>query len=151
MSTTDMERKKPSLSKTAARKNRYHYHMRIVKCFGVDMTLDNVTVAMVYFVQGVLGLARLAVTFSLKDDFWILLSWMATFVDSKYSAAFSIVVGSLSVAFSDVVVDSMVVERARGESQKYFRIFYNHNVGVPQLLEELLVPLLVGPWWMLMV
>ncbi|KAF8392399.1 hypothetical protein HHK36_022741 [Tetracentron sinense] len=47
------------------------------------------------------------------------LSWslMATFVDSKYSAAFCILLGSLSVAFSDVVVDSMVVERARGESQ----------------------------------
>lgn len=32
-------------------------------------------------------------------------SWslMATFVDSKYSAAFSILLGSLSVAFSDVV------------------------------------------------
>ncbi|XP_019442185.1 PREDICTED: folate-biopterin transporter 1, chloroplastic isoform X2 [Lupinus angustifolius] len=42
---------------------------------------------------------------------------MATFVDNKYTAAFSILLGSLSVAFSDVVVDSMVVERARGESQ----------------------------------
>jgi hypothetical protein len=42
---------------------------------------------------------------------------MAGFVDSKYSAAFCILLGSLSVAFSDVVVDSMVVERARGESQ----------------------------------
>ncbi|KAM3707257.1 hypothetical protein ACB098_02G012000 [Castanea mollissima] len=47
------------------------------------------------------------------------LSWslMASFVDSKYDAAFCILLGSLSVAFSDVVVDSMVVERARGESQ----------------------------------
>ncbi|KAK6146064.1 hypothetical protein DH2020_019933 [Rehmannia glutinosa] len=47
------------------------------------------------------------------------LSWslMATFVDSKYGVAFCILLGSLSVAFSDVVVDSMVVERARGESQ----------------------------------
>eukprot|EP00268_Persea_americana_P021983 TRINITY_DN2185_c0_g1_i4.p1 TRINITY_DN2185_c0_g1~~TRINITY_DN2185_c0_g1_i4.p1 ORF type:complete len:386 (+),score=62.39 TRINITY_DN2185_c0_g1_i4:401-1558(+) len=47
------------------------------------------------------------------------LSWtmMATFVDSKYDTAFCILLGSLSVAFSDVVVDSMVVERARGESQ----------------------------------
>ncbi|KAL2922619.1 Folate-biopterin transporter 1 chloroplastic [Bienertia sinuspersici] len=46
-------------------------------------------------------------------------SWtlMATIVDSKYSAAFCILLGSLSVAFSDVVVDSMIVERARGESQ----------------------------------
>ncbi|KHN15760.1 hypothetical protein glysoja_012552 [Glycine soja] len=121
---------------------------------------------MVYFVQGVLGLARLAVNFYLKDDLhldpaeaavisgfsalpWLVkplygfisdsvplfgyrrrsylvlsgllgaLSWslMATFVDNKYSAGFCILLGSLSVAFSDVVVDSMVVERARGESQ----------------------------------
>ncbi|KAL8047961.1 hypothetical protein ABFX02_07G032700 [Erythranthe guttata] len=42
---------------------------------------------------------------------------MATFVDTKYGVAFCILLGSLSVAFSDVVVDSMVVERSRGESQ----------------------------------
>uniref|UniRef100_A0A0E0AGB8 Major facilitator superfamily (MFS) profile domain-containing protein n=1 Tax=Oryza glumipatula TaxID=40148 RepID=A0A0E0AGB8_9ORYZ len=128
---------------------------------GVELSPDNMAVATVYFVQGVLGLARLAVSFYLKDDLhldpaetavisgfsslpWLIkpldsiplfgyrrrsylilsgflgaLSWglMATLVDSKYSAAFSILLGSLSVAFSDVVVDSMVVERARGESQ----------------------------------
>ncbi|XP_075473538.1 folate-biopterin transporter 1, chloroplastic isoform X2 [Primulina tabacum] len=121
---------------------------------------------MVYFVQGVLGLSRLAVSFYLKDDLhldpaetavisgvsslpWLVkplygfisdsiplfgyrrrsylvlsgllgaLSWalMASFVDSKYGVAFCILLGSLSVAFSDVVVDSMIVERARGESQ----------------------------------
>lgn len=137
-----------------------------IKFFGVDLSPDNIAVAMVYFVQGVLGLARLAVSFYLKDDLhldpaetavisgfsalpWLVkplygfisdsvplfgyrrrsylvlsgllgaLSWslMATFVDSKYGAAFCILLGSLSVAFSDVVVDSMVVERARGESQ----------------------------------
>lgn len=43
-------------------------------------------------------------------------SFMATLVNSKYGAAMCILLGSLSVAFSDVVVDSMVVERARGES-----------------------------------
>lgn len=42
---------------------------------------------------------------------------MAAVVDDKYSAALSIILGSLAVAISDVVVDSMVVERARGESQ----------------------------------
>ncbi|KAM7277968.1 hypothetical protein ACFE04_005102 [Oxalis oulophora] len=137
-----------------------------VQFFGVDLSPDNVAVAMVYFVQGVLGLARLAVSFYLKDDLhldpaetavisgfsslpWLIkplygfisdsvplfgyrrrsylvlsgllgaFSWtlMATFVDNKYNAAFCILLGSLSVAFSDVVVDSMVVERARGESQ----------------------------------
>ncbi|KAL5657019.1 hypothetical protein ACJX0J_030182, partial [Zea mays] len=139
---------------------------RYFTAFGVDLSPDNMAVAIVYFVQGVLGLARLAVSFYLKDDLhldpaetavvsgfsslpWLIkplygfisdsiplfgyrrrsylflsgllgaLSWslMATVVSSKYSAAFSILLGSLSVAFSDVVVDSMVVERARGESQ----------------------------------
>ncbi|KAG6597436.1 folate-biopterin transporter 1, chloroplastic-like [Cucurbita moschata] len=142
------------------------YYPSAIKFFGVDLSPDNVAVAMVYFVQGVLALARLAVSFYLKDDLhldpaetavvsgfsafpWLIkplygfisdsvplfgyrrrsylilsgllgaLSWtlMATLVDSKYGAAFCILLGSLSVAFSDVVVDSMVVERARGESQ----------------------------------
>uniref|UniRef100_A0ACD5XD47 Uncharacterized protein n=1 Tax=Avena sativa TaxID=4498 RepID=A0ACD5XD47_AVESA len=136
------------------------------KAFGVDLSPDNIAVATVYFVQGVLGLSRLAVSFYLKDDLqldpaetavitgfsalpWLVkplygfisdsvplfgyrrrsylilsgilgaISWsfMATIVDDKYSAALSIILGSLAVAFSDVVVDSMVVERARGESQ----------------------------------
>lgn len=39
-----------------------------VKWLGVDLSPDNFAVAMVYFVQGVLGLARLAVNFYLKDD-----------------------------------------------------------------------------------
>ncbi|KAL5210273.1 hypothetical protein ABZP36_005896 [Zizania latifolia] len=139
---------------------------RYFKAFGVDLSPDNVAVAIVYFVQGVLGLSRLAVSFYLKDDLhldpaetavisglsalpWLVkplygfisdsiplfgyrrrsylilsgllgaLSWslMATIVDGKYSAAISITLGSLAVAISDVVVDSMVVERARGEPQ----------------------------------
>lgn len=38
------------------------------KVLGVELSPDNFAVAMVYFVQGVLGLARLAVSFYLKDD-----------------------------------------------------------------------------------
>lgn len=158
--TTETDLEASSTSKNVLRKNRYS------TLFGIDLSPDTVAVAMVYFVQGVLGLARLAVSFYLKDDLhldpaeaavisgisafpWLVkplygfisdsiplfgyrrrsylvlsgllgaLSWslMATSVDSKYSAAFCILLGSLSVAFSDVVVDSMVVERARGESQ----------------------------------
>ncbi|KAI4345654.1 hypothetical protein L6164_012754 [Bauhinia variegata] len=164
MLTTEAELEVSSTNKTAPRRNRYR--MSTIKLFGVDLSPDNIAVAMVYFVQGVLGLARLAVSFYLKDDLhldpaetalisgfsalpWLVkplygfisdsvplfgyrrrsylvlsgllgaLSWslMATFVDNKYSTAFCILLGSLSVAFSDVVVDSMVVERARGESQ----------------------------------
>ncbi|WJX20927.1 hypothetical protein P8452_10410 [Trifolium repens] len=160
MLTTETDLEASSTSKTALRKNKYG------TLYGIDLSPDTVAVAMVYFVQGVLGLARLAVSFYLKDDLhldpaeaavisgisafpWLVkplygfisdsiplfgyrrrsylvlsgllgaLSWslMATFVDSKYSAAICILLGSLSVAFSDVVVDSMVVERARGESQ----------------------------------
>uniref|UniRef100_A0A7I4BKJ3 Uncharacterized protein n=1 Tax=Physcomitrium patens TaxID=3218 RepID=A0A7I4BKJ3_PHYPA len=42
---------------------------------------------------------------------------LAVVVDNKYAAMTAILLSSLSVAFSDVVVDSMVVEKARGESQ----------------------------------
>ncbi|KAL5782640.1 hypothetical protein ACOSP7_007669 [Xanthoceras sorbifolium] len=164
MLTTNVKEEISSSNKAVTHKSRYLTSG--VKCFGVDLSPDNFAVAMVYFVQGVLGLSRLAVSFYLKDDLrldpaetavisgfsalpWLIkplygfisdsvplfgyrrrsylvlsgllgaFSWtlMATFVDSKYSAAFSILLGSLSVAFSDVVVDSMVVERARGESQ----------------------------------
>ncbi|KAL3505937.1 hypothetical protein ACH5RR_031319 [Cinchona calisaya] len=162
--TTSVEKDTSSSSKNATSKGRYSVNS--ITLFGVDLTPDNIAVAMVYFVQGVLGISRLAVSFYLKDDLhldpaetavisgfsslpWLIkplygfisdsfplfgyrrrsylvlsgllgaISWclMATFVDSKYDAAFCILLGSLSVAFSDVVVDSMVVERARGESQ----------------------------------
>jgi folate/biopterin transporter len=119
----------------------------------------------VYFVQGILGLARLAVSFFLKDDLglspaqvaalmgvaaipWTIkplfgfmsdglplfgyrrrpylvisgllgaLSWLAlaTWVDNAWTATTAILLTSLSVAISDVIVDSLVVERAREES-----------------------------------
>jgi len=41
---------------------------RYFTAFGVDLSPDNMAVAIVYFVQGVLGLARLAMSFYLKDD-----------------------------------------------------------------------------------
>lgn len=44
------------------------YFVNSVRLFGVDLTADTIAVAMVYFVQGVLGLSRLAVSFYLKDD-----------------------------------------------------------------------------------
>ncbi|KAL3812603.1 hypothetical protein ACJIZ3_013871 [Penstemon smallii] len=162
--TTTVDEDTSSTIKTASHKKRYSINS--IKLFGVDLTPDNIAVAMVYFVQGVLGLSRLAVSFYMKDDLhldpaetavisgisalpWLVkplygfisdsfplfgyrrrsylvlsgllgaFSWslMATIVDSKYGVAFCILLGSLSVAFSDVVVDSMVVERARGESQ----------------------------------
>ena len=53
-STDDVRKSKPG--------SRYY------TAFGVDLSPDNMAVAIVYFVQGVLGLARLAVSFYLKDD-----------------------------------------------------------------------------------
>lgn len=41
-------------------------HKRYV--FGVEANPDTVAIAMVYFVQGVLGLSRLAVSFFFKDE-----------------------------------------------------------------------------------
>ena len=122
-------------------------------------------ILLVYFVQGILGLARLAVSFFLKDDLGlspaqvaalmgiVSLPWMvkplfgfisdglpifgyrrrpylflsgllgaaswvalATVVQSAWAATLAIALSSLSVAISDVIVDSLVVERARKES-----------------------------------
>ncbi len=133
---------------------------------GQPLTLELSAILMVYFVQGVLGLARLAVSFFLKDDIalspaevsalmgiaalpWTIkpvfgfmsdglpifryrrrpyliisgvlgaIAWlaMATVVDTALKATAAILLSSLSVAVSDVIVDSLVVERARDENQ----------------------------------
>ena len=133
---------------------------------GQPLTLELSAILIVYFVQGILGLARLAVSFFLKDDIglspaevsalmgiaalpWTIkpvfgflsdglpifryrrrpylilsgvlgaIAWlaMATVVDTPIKAAVTILLSSLSVAISDVIVDSLVVERARDEGQ----------------------------------
>jgi len=119
----------------------------------------------VYFVQGILGLARLAISFFLKDELglnpaqvaaltgiaiipWIIkplfgflsdafpllgyrrrsylflsgivgtMGWLAlaTVVKQPWSAAGAMLLISVSVAIADVIADSLVVERARAES-----------------------------------
>ncbi|VEP16742.1 Folate-biopterin transporter [Hyella patelloides LEGE 07179] len=133
--------------------------------FGNEPTPELLAILTVYFVQGILGLARLAVSFFLKDNIgltpaevaaltgissipWIIkpvfgflsdgipifgyrrrpylilsgflgtLSWLALafIVDSSLTATIAILITSLSVAISDVIVDSLVVARAREES-----------------------------------
>ncbi|GBF79579.1 folate/biopterin family MFS transporter [Aphanothece sacrum] len=133
--------------------------------FGNEPTPELLAILNVYFVQGILGLARLAVSFFLKDDLgltpaqmgaligvaaipWIIkpvfgflsdglplfgyrrrsymilsgllgsLSWiiLATVVHNVWSATLTLLLTSISVAISDVIVDSLVVERARKES-----------------------------------
>ena len=66
MLTSDVERETEASGGNGKRKSR-SISSRI-KCFGVALSPDSVAVAMVYFVQGVLGLSRLAVSFYLKDD-----------------------------------------------------------------------------------
>jgi folate/biopterin transporter len=133
---------------------------------GNEPNAELIAILTVYFVQGILGLSRLAVSFFLKDELllspvqvsallgivflpWMIkpvfgfisdglpifgyrrrpylilsgilgtASWMslATIVHTSWAATLAIAIGSLSVAMSDVIVDSLVVERARGESQ----------------------------------
>jgi folate/biopterin transporter len=133
--------------------------------FGNEPSPELIAILTVYFVQGILGLARLAVSFFLKDDLhlspaevaalmgvaslpWVIkpvfgfisdglpilgyrrrpylilsgllgtFAWLAlaTVVDSAATATFAILITSLSVAVSDVIVDSLIVERARQES-----------------------------------
>lgn len=142
-------------------KNRFQQ----ILFFGHEPTPELLAILSVYFVQGILGLARLAVSFFLKDDLglnpaqmgaltgvaalpWIIkplfgllsdgfpifgyrrrpylilsgilgsLSWviMATSVHTIWAATLTLLISSLSVAVSDVIVDSLVVERARNES-----------------------------------
>ena len=132
---------------------------------GQPLTSELAAILLVYFVQGILGLARLAVSFFLKDDLglspaevgaltgiatlpwtikplfgfisdglpilgyrrrpYLMLSgllgassWLALaiLVQSKWAAIAAITASSLSVAVGDVIVDSLVVERARRES-----------------------------------
>lgn len=133
--------------------------------FGNEPTTELIAILIVYFVQGILGLARLAVSFFLKDDLalspaqvaalmgiaalpWVIkpvfgflsdglpifgyrrrpylilsgllgtVAWLslATVVHTAWAATSAILLSSLSVAISDVIVDSLVVERARAES-----------------------------------
>lgn len=130
---------------------------------GFSPTPELAAVLSVYFVQGALGLSRLAISYFLKDDIglspaecaaltgaaitpWLIkplygflsdalplfgyrrrsyligagavgaVAWLslATVVDSALTALIASVATSLSVAMSDVVVDSIVVERVRG-------------------------------------
>ncbi len=133
--------------------------------FGNEPTAELIGILIVYFVQGILGLARLAVSFFLKDELglspaqvaammgiaalpWVIkplfgflsdglplfgykrrpylvlsglmgtTAWLglATVVHTAWAATGAILLSSLSVAVSDVIVDSLVVERARKES-----------------------------------
>src|SRR4028119_1705067 len=132
--------------------------------FGHEPSTELIAILTVYFVQGILGLARLAVSFFLKDELglspaqvsglfgivalpWIIkpvfgflsdglpifgyrrrpyivlsgllgtAAWgsLATIVHTPLAATGAIALSSLGLAVSDVIADSLVVERARKE------------------------------------
>jgi folate/biopterin transporter len=132
---------------------------------GHQPTPELIAILLVYFVQGILGLARLAVSFFLKDQLhmspaevsammgivsipWMVkpllgfisdglpilgyrrrpylilsgvlgaLSWigMGTIVTVPWQATVAVALSSFSIAISDVIADSLVVERARQEN-----------------------------------
>ncbi|MEI6443066.1 MAG: folate/biopterin family MFS transporter [Nostocales cyanobacterium ELA583] len=133
---------------------------------GNEPSAELIVIITIYFVQGILTLSRLAVSFFLKDELLLspvqmsaiigigTLPWMikplygfisdslplfgyhrkpyivlsgiigcaawvclGTVVHTSSTATIMIVLASLSVAISDVIVDSIVVERARSESE----------------------------------
>ena len=64
--------------------------------FGVEWSPDTIAIAMVYFVQGILGLSRLAVTFFLKDDLHLdpaEVSWLQDGLFHVSSVCMSIIPG----------------------------------------------------------
>ncbi|MEM8640905.1 MAG: folate/biopterin family MFS transporter [Cyanobacteria bacterium P01_G01_bin.54] len=133
--------------------------------FGQRPSPELIAILAVYFVQGILGLSRLAVSFFLKDALslspaevaalvgiatlpWVIkplfgflsdgvplfnyrrrpylilsgllgaIAWLclATLAHSVWSVTLALLGTSLSVAISDVIADSIVVERIRGQS-----------------------------------
>ena len=134
--------------------------------FGNEPTPELFAILAIYFVQGILGLSRLAVSFFLKDDLglspaevaalmgvasipWMIkplfgfvsdglpilgyhrrpyivlsgllgcLAWvgLGLWVTTPLWATVAVALSSLSVALSDVIADSIVVERARDEDE----------------------------------
>ncbi|MDY6784983.1 MAG: folate/biopterin family MFS transporter [Cyanobacteriota bacterium] len=150
---------------TDARLSRLRTTLKDKILLGNEPTPELFAILTVYFVQGILGLARLAVSFFLKDELglspaqtaammgiaaipwtikplfgflsdglplfgyrrrpYLILggllgtwSWIAlgTVVNDPWTATVAILFTSLSVAISDVIVDSLIVERVHHES-----------------------------------
>ena len=150
---------------TLALHNTFKARCKRFLLFGNEPTPELFAILTVYFIQGVLGLAQLAVKFFLKDDLglsptrmaalsgiialpWVIkplfgflsdgvpiagyrrrpylilagilgsLAWiaLATIARDGWTATLFLILTSVSVATSDVIIDSIVVERARRES-----------------------------------
>ena len=150
-----------------------------------DITPVMVTILAVYFVQGVLGLSRLAVSFYFKDELhlspadagallsfsslpWLVkplygflsdgfplfgyrrrsylflsgllgcISWIAfgTIVHDTSSALVCVIASSASVAISDVVADSIVVEQSRVINEESTAIQQKGEIYALDYIEE---------------
>ena len=162
--TPEIDSPNPESSPTGSNRLKHFIEQRIL--LGQPLTTELTAILLVYFVQGILGLSRLAVSFFLKDELalspaevaaltgiaslpwtikplfgflsdglplfryrrrpYLILSgvlgaaaWvaLATVVNSGAWATAMILLSSASVAIADVIADSLVVERARVESQ----------------------------------
>lgn len=160
--TIEVNREKNILEKTIDPADVKDTNKPAINLGGVELSPELIAILTVYFVQGALGLSRLAVSFFMKDELhlsptdmaaiggvtslpWVIkplygflsdgipifgykrrsyliiagilgcLSWLAlgTIVTDAQSAVAAIVIGSASVAVSDVVADSIVVEKSR--------------------------------------
>ncbi|BCX11847.1 MAG: MFS transporter [Thermosynechococcus sp.] len=144
---------------------RWFQWLKETLLFGQEPSGELLAILLVYFVQGVLGLARLAISFFFKDELglspaevaalmgvaalpWVIKpvfglvsdslpllgfrrrsylvlagllgcgAWLSlgTWVATPWQATAAILAASMAIALSDVIVDSLVVERARQES-----------------------------------
>jgi len=152
-------------SRTQQVKTRVRTFIKDKLFLGNDPTPELIAIVSIYVVRGILNLARLAISFFLKDELgltpaevsvltgfavlpWVIkplfgflsdgfpilgyrrrpylilsgllgtFSWLAlaTVVNSAWTATIALLISSASIAISDVIVDSQVVERAREES-----------------------------------
>ncbi|MEL6136300.1 MAG: folate/biopterin family MFS transporter [Cyanobacteria bacterium J06628_6] len=156
----------PEAASDSPNSNRLKQFIERRILLGQPLTTELTAILLVYFVQGILGLSRLAISFFLKDELslspaevaaltgiaslpWTIkpvfgflsdglplfgyrrrpylilsgllgtLAWLllATVIDTGAGATAMILLSSVSVAIADVIADSLVVERARVESQ----------------------------------
>jgi len=139
-----------------------------LKIYGIELTTDILAIALVYFVQGIIGLSSLAITFYYKDTLhlepselsflgsittipwiikplygfisdtypllgykrkgylilsgllssssWLTMSYLVNNnYDIKYISIFLLTLSSLGIAFSDVLVDAIVVTKSKNK------------------------------------
>jgi len=158
--------KKKSILTCNLKKNNNIIKNEKIKIYGIELTSDILAIALVYFVQGIIGLSSLAITFYYKDTLhlepselsfigsitaipWIIKplygfisdtyplfgykrkgylilsgllsssSWLSMSYlvnnnyDIKYVSIFLLTLSSLGIAFSDVLVDAIVVTKSK--------------------------------------